>query len=98
MTDAFWNNLPMLVTALVSGVGAVMAAIWARQSREATKVGNTQSVETAKVAAIDRKNIEQKVDLNNHLATQGIKVTQDSTQIVVEHVKGNSNIVPLAPS
>ena len=88
----------MLITAIFSGGVAVMAAIWARQAREVTKVGNTQAAETATVAAIDRKNIEVKVDLSNDLATQGIKMTQDSTQIVVDKVLGNSNIAPLEKS
>lgn len=104
MSDAFWNNLPMLMTAMFSGVGAIVAAVaafWARQSREATKVGNTQAATTAIAAAVDRKSIEKKVDESNSLATQGIAATQAthaSTQIVVEYVKGNSNIAPLAHS
>ena len=95
MSDAFWTNLPMLITAIFAGAGAVMAAIWARQAREVTKVGNTQAAETATVAAVDRKNIEAKVDQNNHLTTQAISVTQDSVQIVVDKVLGNSGVAPL---
>ena len=98
MSDSFWANLPMLITAVVSGIGAILAAIWARQAREVTKVGNTQAAETAATAAVARKSIEQKIDQNNHLATQGIKVTQDSAQIVVDKVAGNSNLAPLTKS
>ena len=85
----------MLITAVVSGVGAVMAAIWARQSREVTKAGNEQAAETSKIAAADRKAIQAQVEQNNHLTTQSIAVARESTRLVTE-VLGNSGPAPLS--
>ena len=55
MSDAFWANLPLLITALGVAFPAILGAIWAKRSVKATEEGNKASLEAVKKATQEIK-------------------------------------------